>query len=65
MGLQKRLQRYFSLLNNGVDFSEEIKEVKKEMSVLNEIKSKGAILRSREQEVEEGEKCTQIGRAHV
>ncbi len=23
MGLQKRLQRYFNLLNNGFDFSEE------------------------------------------
>ncbi len=40
MGLQKRLQRYFNLLNNGFDFSEEIKEVKKEMSACSKVKSK-------------------------
>ena len=48
MGLQKRLQRYFNLLNNGFDFSKEITEVKKEMSVLSSIQSKGVILRSKE-----------------
>uniref|UniRef100_A0A9J8CAK8 Reverse transcriptase domain-containing protein n=1 Tax=Cyprinus carpio carpio TaxID=630221 RepID=A0A9J8CAK8_CYPCA len=58
MGLQKRLQRYFNLLNNGFDFSKEITEVKKEMSVLSSIQSKGVILRSKEREIEEGEKCT-------
>jgi len=58
MGLQKRLQRYFNLLNNGLDFKEEIKEVKKEMSVLSEAQSKGVILRCKEKEIEEGEKCT-------
>ena len=39
-------------------FRSEIKQVKKEMSVLSEIISKGIILRSKEQEIEEGEKCT-------
>lgn len=58
MGLQKRLQRYFKLTQYGMDFNEEIKEVKSEMSGLAEIKSKGVILRSREREIEEGEKCT-------
>jgi len=58
VGLQKRLQRYFNLLNIGLDFNEEIKEVKKEMMILSEITSKGVILRSKEREVEEGEKCT-------
>lgn len=58
LGLQKRLQRYFNLKQNGLDFNEEIQEVKKEMSVLAEIKSKGFILRSKEKEIEEGEKCT-------
>ncbi len=32
VGLQKRLQRYFKLLNQGFDFNDEIKQVKKEMS---------------------------------
>lgn len=58
MGLQKRLQRYFNLRQLGIDFNQEIREIKREMSVLAEVKSKGVILRSREQEVEEGEKCT-------
>lgn len=58
LGLQKRLQRYFKLNQQGMDFSEEIKQIKTEMSVLAEIKSKGVILRSREREIEEGEKCT-------
>ena len=58
MGLQKRLQRYFKLNQHGMDFNEEIKNIKTEMSVLAEIKSKGVILRSREREIEEGEKCT-------
>lgn len=58
LGLQKRLQRYFKLNQYGFDFNEEIKEIKKEMSVLAEIKSKGVILRARTQELEEGEKCT-------
>ncbi len=58
MGLQKRLQRYFNLLKNGFDFKKEIQEVKKEMSVLANIQSKGVILRSKEREIEEGEKCT-------
>lgn len=35
-----------------------LKKVKEEMSVLSEIQSKGVILRSREKEIEEGEKCT-------
>lgn len=58
MGLQKRLQRYFKLNQKGMDFNEEMKQIKTEMSILAEIKSKGVILRSREQEIEEGEKCT-------
>jgi exonuclease III len=58
MGLHKRLQRYFNLLNDGFDFSEEIKEIKQEMSVLSESQSKGVILRSRERDIEEGERCT-------
>ncbi|XP_047659653.1 uncharacterized protein LOC125139491 [Tachysurus fulvidraco] len=58
MGLQRRLQRYFNLLNDGMDFSEEIKEVKKEMSVLSEVKAKGVMLRSKEKDIKEGEKCT-------
>ncbi|KAI5102199.1 hypothetical protein C0J45_7551 [Silurus meridionalis] len=58
VGLQKRLQRYFKLLNNGFDFKEELNEVKREMSVLAETKGKGIILRSKERELEEGEKCT-------
>lgn len=41
-----------------MDFNEEMKQIKTEMSVLADIKSKGVILRSREQEIEEGEKCT-------
>ncbi len=40
MGLHKRLQRYLNLLNKGMDFSKEITEVKKEMSVLSSIQSK-------------------------
>ena len=58
MGLQKRLQRYFILLNQGFDFKTEIQEVKRAMSVLSEIRSKGAVIRSKEKELEEGEKCT-------
>lgn len=58
MGLQKRLQRYFNLYNQGFDFIDEIKEVKKEMLELAKVKSRGVILRSKEKEIEEGEKCT-------
>ena len=58
MGLQKRLQRYFKLLTQGFDFNQEIKEVKKQMSALAEIKSKGILIRSKERDIEEGEKCT-------
>lgn len=58
MGLQKRLQRYFKLTLQGMDFNEEMEKIKTEMSVLADIKSKGVILRSREQKIEEGEKCT-------
>lgn len=58
MGLQRRLERYFTLRQAGLDFNDEIREVKKEMSILAEEKSKGVILRSRERELEEGEKCT-------
>jgi len=58
VGLQKRLQRYFNLLNNGLDFSKEINEIKRVMSAYEQEKSKGVILRSKEQELEEGEKCT-------
>lgn len=47
VGLQKRLQRYFNLLNLGFDFNEEIK-------------SKGVILRSKEREIEEGENVHDI-----
>ena len=58
MGLQKRLQRYFKLQQEGFDFNEEIREVKAQMSVLAEIKAKGVLIRSKEREIEEGEKCT-------
>lgn len=58
LGLQKRLQQYFKLNQKGMDFNEEIKQIKTEMSVLAETKSKGVILRSKEKEIEEGEKCT-------
>lgn len=58
LGLQKRLQRYFKLSSQGFDFKNEILEIKKEMEKLAEIKSHGVILRSKEKEVEEGEKCT-------
>ncbi|XP_070771031.1 LOW QUALITY PROTEIN: uncharacterized protein [Enoplosus armatus] len=58
LGLQKRLQRYFKLNQQGMDFNEEIKQIKTEMSASAEIKSKGVILRSKEREIEEGEKCT-------
>lgn len=58
VGLQRRLQRYFYLLSQGFDFNNEIKEVKKEMLELAEVKSRGIIFRSREKELEEGEKCT-------
>ena len=58
MGLQKRLQRYFRMNQQGMDFSEEIKQIKKDMSVLAEIQSRGVIVRSRERVLEEGEKCT-------
>lgn len=60
LGLQKRLQRYFKLNQQGMDFNEEIKQIKTEMSVLAEFKSKGVILRSKEREIEEGEKCTRF-----
>lgn len=58
VGLQKRLQRYFKLTQQGIDFNEEIKQVKQEMLMLAEIKSKGIIMRSKERDIEEGEKCT-------
>ncbi|KAM7388959.1 hypothetical protein PAMP_022961 [Pampus punctatissimus] len=38
MGLQKRLQRYFKLNQQGIDFNAEIKEIRTEMSVLAEVK---------------------------
>lgn len=53
VGLQKRLQRYFYLLSQGFDFNEEIKEVKKDMSELAEVKSRGVLFRSKEREIEE------------
>ena len=58
LGLQKRLQRYFNYNQQGFDFNDLIKEVKQEMATIAETKSKGIILRSREREIEEGEKCT-------
>ncbi|KAG1928994.1 hypothetical protein F2P79_023216 [Pimephales promelas] len=58
VGLQKRLQRYFNLLNQGFDFNEDIRQVKKTMADLEEKRNKGVILQSREKELEEGEKCT-------
>lgn len=58
VGLQKQLQRYFNLLNQGFDFNEDIRQVKKTMSELEEKRIKGVILQSREKEIEEGEKCT-------
>lgn len=35
--------------------NDEIREVKKEMSVLSSFQSKGVLLRSKEREIEEGE----------
>lgn len=58
LGLQKRLQRYHLLNQQGINFNKKIKEVKKEMSAIANVKSMGVILRSREKELEEGEKCT-------
>ena len=58
LGLQKRLQRYFKLNSQGFDFNNEILETKKQMETLAEIKSRGVILRSKEKEIEEGEKCS-------
>ncbi|MGL5950694.1 MAG: hypothetical protein ACRCZH_04655, partial [Cetobacterium sp.] len=58
VGLQKRLQRYFKLLNQGFDFSDEIKQVKREMSDLAERQSKSIIFRCKETATEEGEKCS-------
>ena len=58
LGLQKRLQRYFMFQQHGHDFNDLINEVKQEMLILAETKSKGIILRSRERDIEEGEKCT-------
>lgn len=48
MGLQKRLQRYYLLNQQGINFNDEIKEVKEEMQEIADIKSMGVILRSRE-----------------
>ena len=42
MGLQKRLQRYFNLLNSGFDFTEEIKEVKRKCHFYQILKMKGS-----------------------
>lgn len=58
VGLQRRLQRYFDFRNQGLDFNDEIKEVQKEMLKIAERESKGIILRSKERNIEEGEKCT-------
>ena len=58
VGLQRRLERYFKLTQKGLDFNDEIREVKKEMVLMAEEVSKGVILRSKERDLEEGEKCT-------
>ena len=58
VGLQKRLQRYFKLTQQGFDFNQEIRLVKNQMLILSEITSKGIIVRSKERHMEEGEKCT-------
>lgn len=58
LGLQKRMQRYFKLTSQGFDFNSEILEIKRQMNEIAETKSRGVILRSREKEIEEGEKCT-------
>lgn len=47
MGLQKRLQRYYLLNQQGINFNDEIKEVKEEMQEIADIKCMGVILRSR------------------
>ncbi len=41
-GVAKKTSKVFNLLNNGLDFNNEIQEVKKEMSVLANIKVKGS-----------------------
>lgn len=56
--LQKRLQTYFKLQMCGLDFHTEISSTKKEIKELMENRAMGVIIRSKEQEVEEGEKCT-------
>ncbi len=45
-------------MNQGLDLNEEILEVKKEMGKIAEISSQGVIIRSKEREIEVGEKCT-------
>lgn len=55
---QAKLQRFYNLLNLGFDVSEEIMNLKKEMMVVLNEKSKGVLIRSRVKHVEENEKCT-------
>ncbi|KAG5830188.1 hypothetical protein ANANG_G00307420 [Anguilla anguilla] len=58
VGLQRRLNRYCDLVNMGFDFKEELEQIKNEMAVLMENKCKNVIFRSKEKEIDEGEKCT-------
>lgn len=55
---QGKLQRYYNLLNLGFDVSEEIMNLKKEMMVVLNEKSKGVLIRSRVKHMEENENCT-------
>lgn len=60
VGLQNRLRRYFTLCNQGFDFNKYIRQVKRTMAELSEIKNKRIILQSRERKIEEGENAQVI-----
>ncbi|KAJ8358250.1 hypothetical protein AAFF_G00020050 [Aldrovandia affinis] len=59
-GLQRRLNRYFSLLHGGFDFRAEVEEVKREMAAIAARRSQSIIFRSKEREVDEGETCSRF-----
>ncbi|KAJ8398696.1 hypothetical protein AAFF_G00418930 [Aldrovandia affinis] len=59
-GLQRRLNRYFSLLHGGFDFRAEVEGVKREMAAIAARRSQSIIFRSKEREVDEGETCSRF-----
>ncbi|KAJ8358367.1 hypothetical protein AAFF_G00013240 [Aldrovandia affinis] len=59
-GLQRRLNRNFSLLHGGFDFRAEVEEVKREMAAIAARRSQSIIFRSKEREVDEGETCSRF-----